>query len=208
VTRSHNTPSRSTHTLAHLALCATLLALITATAAAWPAKAVPGTKDRLKSDIQYLSSDKLEGRGVGTKGLNLAADFIRDQFQKAGLDVKRVDGDAYQKFTLVTDVKLATPNTVKLVGPKGQSIDLKIGSDFEVCAFGGSGQISGELVFLGYAIDAAEAHYSDLKGIDLKDKVAIIMRRTPLQGDDDGPFAAPLSVARSAGTKSSSGVPR
>lgn len=205
-----HTPARSTHTSSqrslatgHLALCAVLLAAITATAAAWGAKAVPGTQDRLKSDVQYLSSDKLEGRGVGTKGLDLAADFVRQQFKKAGLDVTRVDGGAFQKFTLVTDVKLAKPNAVKLLGPKGQSIDLKIGSDFEVCAFGGSGKISGELVFLGYAIDAAEAHYSDLKGVDLKDKIAIIMRRTPLQGDDDGPFAAPHGgISRHAALRS------
>ena len=209
MTLSH-TPVRSTHTSSqrslatgHLALCAVLLAAITATAAAWGAKAVPGTQDRLKSDVQYLSSDKLEGRGVGTKGLDLAADFVRQQFKKAGLDVTRVDGGAFQKFTLVTDVKLAKPNAVKLLGPKGQSIDLKIGSDFEVCAFGGSGKISGELVFLGYAIDAAEAHYSDLKGVDLKDKIAIIMRRTPLQGDDDGPFAAPHGgISRHAALRS------
>jgi len=182
---------------------ATLLALVAATAAAWPAKAVPGTQDRLKSDIQYLSSDKLEGRGVGTKGLNLAADYIRKQFQQAGLDVKRVDGDAFQKFTLVTDVKLAAPNSVKLVGPKGKSIDLKVGRDFEVCAFGGSGKISGELVFLGYAIDASEAHYSDIKGVDLKGKIAVIMRRTPLQSDTSGPFAAPHGgISRHAALRS------
>ena len=186
-----------------LLLTATLLALLVATAAAWPAKAVPGTQDRLKSDIQYLSSDKLEGRGVGTKGLNLAADYIRKQFQQAGLDVKRVDGDAFQKFTLVTDVKLAAPNSVKLVGPKGKSIDLKVGRDFEVCAFGGSGKISGELVFLGYAIDASEAHYSDIKGVDLKGKIAVIMRRTPLQSDTSGPFAAPHGgISRHAALRS------
>ena len=174
-----------------LVLATTLLTLVTASAAAWSARAVPGTQDRLKADVQYLASDKLEGRGVGTRGLDLAAEFIRDQFQKAGLDVKRVDGGAFQKFTLVTDVKLTKPNSLKFVGPNGQSHDLKVGSDFQVCAFGGSGKISGELVFLGYAIDAPKAHYSDIKGVDLKGKIAVIMRRTPLQGDDDGPFAAP-----------------
>ena len=180
-----------------------LLALVTATAAAWPAKAVPGTQDRLKTDLQYLSSDKLEGRGVGTKGLNLAADYIRNQFRRAGLAVKRVDGDAFQKFSLVTDVKLAAPNSVKLVGPKGASIDLKVGTDFEVCAFGGSGKISGELVVLGYAIDASEAHYSDIKGVDLKGKIAVIMRRTPLQSDASGPFAAPHGgISRHAALRS------
>ena len=164
---------------------------LAATALAWPVKAVPGTQDRLRKDIKYLSSDALEGRGVGTKGLNLAADYIREQFKANGLDISRVDGQAFQPFTMVTDVKLGSPNTLTLVGPKKRTISLKQGTDFEVCAFGGSGKIKGDLVFLGYSIDAPGAHYSDLKGIDVKGKVVVIMRRTPRQSDSDGPFAAP-----------------
>ncbi len=198
-THQHSQASRSTSNhsaqtgrlLFGIAFSALVVSLLTTTADAWPAKAVPGTQDRLKSDIQYLASDKLQGRGVGTQGLNLAADYVRKQFQQAGLDVKQVDGDAYQKFKLVTDVKLGSPNAVTFSGPKGESIELAIGDDFEVCAFGGSGTIQGEMVFLGYAIDAAKDHYSDLKDVDLKDKIAIIMRRTPRQGDEQSPFAAP-----------------
>src|SRR5262249_9679016 len=70
---------------------------------------------RLLEAVKYLASDELEGRGVGTKGLDLAADYIRTEFQKAGLDVTRVDKDAFQKFSMVTGSELTTPNTLKFV---------------------------------------------------------------------------------------------
>ena len=168
-----------------------LPALILVTTTGWGGDAIPGTEDRFQKHIKYLSSDKLEGRGVGTRGLDLAATYVRQQFQDAGLDTSQVKGTAFQPFTLVTDVKLGATNTLELRGPDKTTIRLKRGTDFEVCAFGGSGRIEGELVFLGYGIDAPGKHYSDLKGVSLKGKIAIIMRRVPLQADNDGPFATP-----------------
>src|SRR3954468_3421067 len=41
--------------------------------------------DRIKTDIKYLSSDALEGRGTGAKGGDAAADYIASQFEKAGV---------------------------------------------------------------------------------------------------------------------------
>ncbi|HEX5229241.1 MAG TPA: hypothetical protein VFW44_16110, partial [Bryobacteraceae bacterium] len=35
--------------------------------------------------VQYLADDKLEGREVGTKGYEAAADYVAKQFQSAGL---------------------------------------------------------------------------------------------------------------------------
>jgi len=40
---------------------------------------------RLLSDIEYLAGDELEGRGVGTAGLDKAAAYIAEQFKQAGL---------------------------------------------------------------------------------------------------------------------------
>ena len=47
---------------------------------------------QMRKDITYLASDELEGRGVTTKGINLAADFIASEFQKAGLKPAGADG--------------------------------------------------------------------------------------------------------------------
>ena len=52
----------------------------------------------MKSDVTYLASDELEGRGPTTKGINKAADYIADEFKKAGLKPGGVDGTYFQPF--------------------------------------------------------------------------------------------------------------
>ncbi|MEI7628271.1 MAG: M28 family peptidase [Bacteroidota bacterium] len=46
----------------------------------------------LKSHIQYLADDKLEGRRTGTKGEQLALAYIVEQYQKIGLQPKGKEG--------------------------------------------------------------------------------------------------------------------
>lgn len=48
-------------------------------------------------DVIYLSSDHLEGRATGTKGEELAADYIVHRMKKIGLEAKGTDG-WFQKF--------------------------------------------------------------------------------------------------------------
>jgi hypothetical protein len=55
---------------------------------------------RLGDAVRYLASDQLEGRGVGTKGLDLAAEFIARQFAEAGLKTRWSEGGPFQEFTL------------------------------------------------------------------------------------------------------------
>ena len=41
---------------------------------------------RLMAHVRYLASDELEGRGVGTAGLDKAGDYIAKEFKEAGLE--------------------------------------------------------------------------------------------------------------------------
>lgn len=54
--------------------------------------------DRLKKDITYLASDKLKGRGTGSKGEAMAAKYISGEFKKIGLKPKGTKG-YYFPFT-------------------------------------------------------------------------------------------------------------
>jgi len=144
--------------------------------------------ERLKKDMKYLASDDLEGRGVGTDGLNKAAEFIRDEFEKAGLDVTRVDGGAFHHFKMTTGSKLGKHNSLTFVGKDGKDVQLKLDADCNPCSFGRTGTFDGQIVFLGYGIHAPSLKYSDYKDVDLKGKVAIIMRRNPQQGNPHSPF--------------------
>lgn len=144
---------------------------------------------RLLNDIKYLASDDLEGRGVGTQGLNLASEYIKTQFAKAGLDVSRVNGDAYHKFNLITDSKLGAENHLAIRGPADATLELKLGENVQVGAFGGTGKFSAPIVFCGYGIVAEDAQYDDFANIDVAGKVVLLMRRNPRQGAKEGPFA-------------------
>src|SRR3989442_10675026 len=41
--------------------------------------------ERLRAHIEYLASDKLEGRRTGSSGANLAAEYIAHEFSRYGL---------------------------------------------------------------------------------------------------------------------------
>ena len=183
-------------------LIAGLLSILVASVLPLRGDALPESKTRLLEDIKFLASDELEGRGVGTNGLNVAAKFIKTEFAKSGLAVDRVDGDAFQKFDLVTGSKLVEPNSLKLIGPDGKTLELKIGEDVEVGSFGGSGSFQGEVVFCGYGIDSKEDHYNDFDGIDVEGKVVIAMRRNPRQSDSKGSRRAPQGISRHADLRS------
>ena len=153
---------------------------------------------RMLDAIKCLASDELEGRGVDTRGINLAADYIEKEFKAAGLNVQSVNEGAFQNFTINTGSKLGPENELQLTGPDNKTIPLVYDKDFRSCSFGGSGKFDAELVFCGYGIDAKDVKYSDYAGVDVKDKVVIIMRRTPQQGDKNSPFAGAHGISRYA----------
>lgn len=164
------------------------------------------SQQRLLTDLKYLADDKLEGRGVGTTGINLAADYLKQQFAAAGTDVTAVDGDAFQKFTMVTGSRLTDPNSLTFKGPDGKEITLELGKDFNVCSFGGAAKFTGDIVFGGYAINAGDLGYQDFADVDLKGKTVIIMRRTPQQSNPKGKFAAGHGISRHASIRSKMSV--
>lgn len=186
-----------------LLLVLTLLSALTSSRFSTTAADLDGTsQSRLLNDIKYLADDKLEGRGVGTEGLDQAAKFLRGEFEKAGLDVTAVDGDAYQTFTMVTGSDLLEGNSLKFSGPEGKEITFELGKDVTICSFGGSGEISGELVFGGYGINAKDVPYQDFVGVDIKGKIVIVMRRNPQQDNPQSKFAVAHGISRHADLKS------
>src|SRR5260370_5119001 len=142
---------------------------------------------RMRKDITFLASDQCEGRGPGTKGIDLAAEHIAAAFAKAGLKPGGKEGSYYQPFTFGKPV-LTWPNSVQLRGPLGQEIELRLGVDFEVLGFSGSGTVSAPLVFVGHGVSAPRVNYDDFKMLDVAGKVVILIRRTPRAKNESVPF--------------------
>jgi hypothetical protein len=71
-----------------LSIALALLALLAAPAFAALVVAAENTQQieqRLYDTVRYLASDELEGRGIATKGIDKAADYIGKQFKAIGL---------------------------------------------------------------------------------------------------------------------------
>jgi hypothetical protein len=136
-------------------------------------------ESRMRKDVFFLASDECEGRGIETKGINLAADHIAGEFKKAGLKPLANDASYFQPFTMTGMGKLESPNTLALVGPQGQAIELQLGKQFQVHLLSSSGKTTAPLVFVGYAITAPNRAYDDFKDIDVAGKVVVALRRTP-----------------------------
>jgi hypothetical protein len=69
-------------------------------------------RDRLLAQVRWLADPAREGRGVGTKGLDAAGDYVAAAFAKAGLEPGGDDGTFFQVFT--------APN-----GPGGKTVTLR-----------------------------------------------------------------------------------
>ena len=81
----------------------TVLFLAGCSASKKAAKPDTQTLDNLKAHIRYLADDRLEGRRTGTKGEEMAAEYIRQQFYSIGLQPKGTE--YYMQSFIINDGK-------------------------------------------------------------------------------------------------------
>jgi Zn-dependent M28 family amino/carboxypeptidase len=161
----------------------TLCALLLPNLAALPADPAAISPERIKADVAHLASDRLEGRGPGTRGEELTTDFIAGEFKKAGLKPAGARGTYLQPVPLL---RVATSPKSTLRAAKGsEAIDFAPGDDFS-----GTSQtqteaeeIDAEAVFVGHGITAPEFGWDDYKGIDVKGKVVVLFTNEPPSDD-------------------------
>ena len=133
----------------------------------------------MKKDVYFLASDECEGRGPTTKGIEKAADYIANEFKKAGLKPGNKNESYFQPFTIPGAVQDA-PAVLKLKGPKGQEIELKEGKQFYPLSVGSSGKEANvPVVFAGYGTVSGPLKYDDYAGLDVEGKVVIVERDVP-----------------------------
>ena len=164
--------------LQRLAFLFIALGLVSLTRAQAPA----GVEARLLQDLRFLTSDVCEGRGIQTKGINLAAEYIEREFVKAGLKAGGSKGSYYQPFVVATSAKPGPRNRLVLNGPLGQTIALEHGRHFSVLPVGGSGSVEAPIVFAGYGITSTDPAYDDYAGLDVAGKVVLLLTGTPRRG--------------------------
>lgn len=166
-----------------LAPTALVLALVPALAQAPPPSQV--SRDRMRTDLAFLTSPALEGRASLTPGADAAAKFLASELRKAGLQPG--DRDGYlQRFELVP-LRLDRDRSSVVV--RHAAVEQRF---VPVAAFFPDPtreiDLSLDVVFAGYGITAPEFGYDDYAGLDVRGKAVLVFDHEPQEDDPASPF--------------------
>lgn len=161
-----------------------IIALVMSGLLFWPScrKAAERTEDvtvnEIERHIRALSDDLLEGRALGTRGIELAAAYHEDYFRTMGLEP--AFGGSYRQAVPLRGSK-PDPTASLAVGAAGTRLTFALYDDFVVrTEREDAGPLStGELVYVGYLIQAPERDWDDVKSADLRGKVLLVEVNEP-----------------------------
>jgi Zn-dependent M28 family amino/carboxypeptidase len=134
--------------------------------------------------IKVLSSDEFEGRAPGTKGEELAVNYIQEQFRKLNLAPGNPDGTFIQKVPLIG-----------IVGTQARPLTLMKGANKETFKWAddvvawtkhvadGASIENSDVIFAGYGVEAPEFNWNDFKDVDVKGKTIIVLVNDPAVPD-------------------------
>ncbi len=142
--------------------------------------------EKIRAHVRFLASDLLEGRGPGTRGGQLAAEYIATQFALAGARPAGENGTYFQKVPLMAVHTEVDKTSFTVVPATGAPIHLKYGDDYLTKDQTGAPavDIDAPIVFVGYGIDAPEYHWDDYAGVDVKGKILLVIVNQPPSNDD------------------------
>lgn len=139
--------------------------------------------ERIKATVEYLASDRLEGRGPGTRGEELTTEYLAAEFKKAGLKPLGERGGYFQGVPLVRVVTSPKSTLRAVMGQTAFEIPCEEG-------FAGRSQTQKELeefdaeaIFVGHGITAPEFGWDDYRGIDVKGKIVVAFTNEPPSDD-------------------------
>ncbi len=165
------------------------------------------TASEIQDHINYLASDELEGRFTGSKGGEMAAEYIQADFESTGLK-PLFNGSFRQSFPFVAGIKL-TENNKLFFNINGEELYPKVEEEYTPAPFSGNVDYHGEVVFVGYGISAPDLNYDDYKDVDVNGKTVLIMRYNPEGANphsEFGKFSAYRYKANIAKEKGASAV--
>jgi hypothetical protein len=154
-----------------------LLTLVTMTTRSASAADEPARKGWWEH-IRVLADDGLSGRETGSAGHRAAAEYVADQFRRAGL-APAGDSGFFQTVELESK-EIDEPHSSLRLIRANQTETLELGRDAIIGLRGDPApRVEAGLVFAGYGLSIPEAKYDDFAGLDLKGKVVVYLAGAP-----------------------------
>lgn len=128
--------------------------------------------------VNVLADDAMEGRGIGTAGLQRAEAYVVDRVQKAGMLPAGVDG--YYQPVRFESRRIVERDSDAVLVRDGKAEPLVLGEDAYFSALlDPAPSVDAPLVFVGYGLQIPEKNYDDFAGLSMKGKVAVAIPAAP-----------------------------
>jgi len=133
--------------------------------------------------VRDLGDPKMEGRGVGTAGLERAADLVEREMRALGLRPAGDDGTWVQSFEVTTGAEVGSPTAIVVDGRR-----IEAGGVFQPLGFSTNGTLTAPVVFAGYGITAPGYEYDDYAGLEVRDRIVLVLTNEPGEMDSASRF--------------------
>lgn len=137
--------------------------------------------------VKELTSEKYGGRLTGTEEYNACADWIVSLLKGWGISPAGDQDTYFQAFP--------NPYTLVFTGceaylhlPVGKGVVKKhyrYEDEFIPGGTSGSGEITAEVIYVGYGITAPELGYDDYRGVNVEGKIVLMEREVPVSPDQN-----------------------
>ncbi|PLR23358.1 aminopeptidase [Caulobacter zeae] len=156
------------------------LLLVAHPALAAPKDAFVPSAEAIRAHMTFLADDLMEGREAGTRGYDLAANYVAAQFALLGLKPAGDAGSYLQTVPLVA-YRPASDGEIKISEGGGTSASLVFGDDFLPSPQADKAELAlnAPLVFVGFGVNAPERGRDDFAGLDVAGKIVVVLSGAP-----------------------------
>lgn len=136
--------------------------------------------DAIRSHVEFLAGDLLEGRAAASRGYDIAAAYVAAQFMQSGLKPAGDTNGYFQAIPLLEATPVLPGSSAELVVDK-RTHAFEYGTDYLPSAdyMSASSTLTAPMTFVGFGIDAPDLGYSDFTDVDLTGRIAVILTGAP-----------------------------
>ncbi len=140
-------------------------------------------KDSLYKYISVLGDDSLKGRGTGSEGEKIAAEYLANKFKQIGLEPAGDKKSYFQNIQIHGSTPLQV-SELRIISGSNNWI-LKYGNDYLIYKPGEQNYQPSPvpLVFVGYGITAPEFDYNDYQSVNVEGRIVVFLEGEPVSDD-------------------------
>jgi len=138
--------------------------------------------EEMMSWLQKLCSPEFNGRLTGTPEFMSSAGWVAGKFKEWGIKPGGDNGDYFQNFNFpYTELNNSGSLSLNLLQADGSIIkkNYTYPNEYYPGMNSGNGEVTAEVVYVGYGVSAPELNYDDYNGIDVKGKIVLVNRDVP-----------------------------